>query len=506
MTKTQRSRILVGVTVVLVIALVLLVAGLKAQANTGTPTTAYQTTTVQRGTLTSTVEGTGTVASQLSANLNWHVAGQVDKVNARIGDQVQSGDVLSSLVQDSTQSTLESNLVTAEQNLAQLTSPAAVASAQQAVANDQQVVFNAQAALNNLLYMHTNQDAIQNAQANMVLAQDALSAAQNDYSKVPGDPSRDANKANAYQRLYAAQLAYDSASATYNLWTGKSNQAQVDQDTAALALAKAKLAEDQTLVTALTGGTLPADATGTAVLQLTQARLAVQIAQDNLNNLEITAPFQGTITQSEVVPGQVVTAGTNAFRIDDLSTLVIDVQVVEIDIDHVKVGQPATTTLDAIPNQTYTGKVIKTDLAGTTTQTSVDFVVTVQLTNADALVRPGMSANVTIVTDQVADALLVPSTAIFTDSSGAPYVDLVQNGALVKVPVTVGAVSDSQTQITSDGLHEGDTIVLSFASGSSSSSLGAGGLGLRLGGGVAGGAVSSGRVVVSGKPQAVATP
>jgi len=69
------------------------------------------------------------------------------------------------------------------------------------------------------------------------------------------------------------------------------------------------------------------------------------------------------------VPGALVTAGTQAFRIDDLSNLVTDVQVVEVDINHVQIGQPATVTFDAIPNKTYNGKVLSIDLAGTSANT-----------------------------------------------------------------------------------------------------------------------------------------
>jgi HlyD family secretion protein len=159
-----------------------------------------------------------------------------------------------------------------------------------------------------------------------------------------------------------------------------------------------------------------------------------------------------------------VTAGTQAFRIDDLSNLVTDVQVVEVDINHVQIGQPATVTFDAIPNKTYNGKVLSIDLAGTSANSSVNFTVTVQLTDADAHVKPGMSANVTVTTNKVENALVVPNTSIFTETNGQQYVYLVQNGATTKLPVTVGVVSDSATQITSDTLKAGDTIVLSFAS------------------------------------------
>ncbi len=164
-----------------IIALGLLIISIRAQASgNSSGTSAYQTTTVQHGTLTSTVEGTGTVASLLSANLNWSTGGQVDKVNALIGDQVKAGDVLATLLQDSTQSTLESNLVTAQQNLAQLTSPEAIANAKLAVTTAETDVINAQAAVNNQQYWK-NDALIQNYYASYVIAKANLDAAQTRY-------------------------------------------------------------------------------------------------------------------------------------------------------------------------------------------------------------------------------------------------------------------------------------------------------------------------------------
>jgi multidrug efflux pump subunit AcrA (membrane-fusion protein) len=95
-----------------------------------------------------------------------------------------------------------------------------------------------------------------------------------------------------------------------------------------------------------------------------------------------------------------------------------------------------------------------------------------------------MAANVTITTNEVANALLIPSTSIFTDSSGQQYVYLIQNGTPTAVNVSVGAVSDTTTQITGSTLQEGDTIILSFASTSTTSGgFGFGGLGGLVGGG-----------------------
>jgi len=483
MSKKQKGWIAAGVSVVIIIVLVFVVVSIRGKSSSSRASATYQTTTVQRTMLTSTVEGTGTVRSNLSAVLNWPTSGQVNLVNAKIGDKVKADAVLATLIQDSTQSTLESALVTARENLAELTSPQAIANAKLAVTTAQKDVINAQNALNNTQYWKNNA-LIQNYYANYVIAKDTLDKAQKAYDSANvGEYINTANEAVAYQNLYNARKAYDTAFYYYSLYSQQPTQRQMDEAQATLDLDNATLKNAQIYLSALTGGSVPSGATGTDLLKLEQANLAVQTAQENLNAATLTAPFDGTITQSNAISKADVTAGTQAFRIDDLSNLVIDVQVVEVDINHVQIGQPAAVTFDASPNKTYTGKVLAIDLAGTSASSSVNFTVTVQLTDADAPVKPGMSANVTVTTNKVENALVVPNTSIFTDTNGRQYVYLVQNGATAKLPVTVGVVSDSATQITSDTLKAGDTIVLSFATPSTSSGngLGAGGAGSQPG-------------------------
>ena len=469
MSKKQKGWIAAGVSVVIIIALVFVFVSIRAKSSSSSASATYQTTTVQRTTLTSTVEGTGTVRSKLSAIINWLTSGQVDQVNAKIGDQVKANELLATLVQDSTQSSLQTALVTAQQNLAQLTTPEAIANAKLAITTAQTNLVNAQAAVNNLQYWQ-NPALVKNYYANFVLAKANLDKAQTNYDNTHGGQYiNNANEAAAYNSLYIAQQAYNTAKYYYSLYSQAPTQNQKDQAQANLDLANATLKNAQVYLAALTGGTVTPDATGTDLLKLEQAQLAVQTAQENLNAAKLIAPFDGTVTQSNAVPSALVTAGTQAFRIDDLSNLVIDVQVVEVDINHVQIGQPATVTLDGIPNKTYNGKVLSIDLAGTSASSSVNFTVTVQLTDADAQVKPGMSANVTVTTNKVENALVVPNTSIFTETNGQQYVYLVQNSATTKLPVTVGVVSDSLTQITSSTLKAGDTIVLSFASKSTNS-------------------------------------
>ena len=134
---------------------------------------------------------------------------------------------------------------------------------------------------------------------------------------------------------------------------------------------------------------MPADATGTALLQFEQAKQAVQTAQANLDANNLTAPFSGTVTEVDGMVGDQVSPATNAFRIDDLSQMKVDVQVSEVDINSVKVGQPVTLTFDAIAGKTYNGKVVEVAQAGDSVQGAVDFTVTVVLTDPDAKRQTG---------------------------------------------------------------------------------------------------------------------
>lgn len=478
MSKKQKSWIAVGVSVVVIIAIVLVVASIRSQSTSNAA--AYQTTTVQVGTLTSSVDGSGTVASPQTANLSWSTSGQVDQVFVKIGQQVKSGDVLATLLQDTkTQNSLQTALVNAQENLAELTSPEAIANAKLAVANDEASVINAQIALNNLQYWK-NEALIQDYYAQVVIAKENLDRAQTAYDNAQvGDYINNANEAQAYKNLYTAQQDYNHAEYLFSLYSQKPTQRAVDAAQATLDLSTATLAQDKAYLTAITGGSVPAGTTGTNLLKFQQAQLAVEDAQGNLDASSLTAPFDGTITQANVVPGAIVSANSQVFRMDNLTNLEVNVQVTEVDINGIQAGQPATLKFNAIPNKTYHGEVVQTNLAGTVGQNSTTFTVAIQITDADALVKPGMAANVTIVTNQVADALLVPTTAIFTDTNGQQYVYLVVNGITTTVPVTVGAISDTTSQITGTTLKEGDTIILSFASSSSTSS---GGFGFGLGG------------------------
>jgi len=430
----------------------------QAKASTAA-TPALQTATARQGDLTLMASGTGTLIAASEVNLGFKTSGILTVLNVKVGDQVQAGDVLAQL-DDSSQQTA---LAQAKQTLLELTSASAIATAQQTVAQDQQAVYNAQAALNNLLYFQNNQAAVQNARASLVLAQANLSRAQASYNKVSGNPDTDARKAQAYQQLYAAQLNYDSAVATYNLYTGKSNQSQVDLKTAALALAKAKLAEDQTLVAALTGGEVPGNATGSGYDQLQQARLAVQTAQENLEATKLVAPISGTVMSISNKVGE--SAGSGTFiTIADLSQADLTIYMDPNDWSNIKVGYEAQVTFDALPDQTFTGKVTQISPQLVTIQGNSIVEGQVLLdppqgaTANDPIQLPlGVSASVDVISAQARNAVLVPVQALHQLSPGNYAVFVMVAGKPTLRVVTVGLQDPTFAEIKS-GVKAGDIV------------------------------------------------
>jgi HlyD family secretion protein len=145
--------------------------------------------------------------------------------------------------------------------------------------------------------------------------------------------------------------------------------------------------------------------------------------------------------------------------VDDLSSLLVDVQVSEVDINSVSVGQPATITFDAVSGKTYNGTVTEVSQAGNTTSGEVDFTVTVKLTDADTQVKPGMTAAVNIVVHQVKNQLLVPNQTVRL-VNGQKVVYILTNNQPKQVVVTLGASSDTMSVVTGSSLNVGDLIIL----------------------------------------------
>jgi len=347
-------------------------------------------------------------------NVAPEVAGKILAVDVQEGDTVHVGDVLvhfdDSILKDQ-RTIATSNLEMAKIALVQLTSPATIANVQKAIAQDKQDIDNAQQAYDNQKYFTTNQNAVQNAHSGLILAQQALDDAQSDYDKVEGDPNNNTAKADAYQKLYAAQLDYNSASYTYALWTGKVDSEQLNIKAAVLSVAKAKLPEDQALLDVLNGGPIPDNTTGAGIVQLQQARIAVQLAQANLDLLDdqiakttVVAPVDGVVITRNAEPGSVVNAGAALLTLARLDELTITVYVPEDRVGEVSLSQTADVSVDSFPGVVFKAAVSYISDQAEFTPRNVEtvsgrkntvFAIKLRLNDTSEKLKPGMPADVT---------------------------------------------------------------------------------------------------------------
>ncbi|MBN1579143.1 MAG: efflux RND transporter periplasmic adaptor subunit [Anaerolineae bacterium] len=299
-----------------------------------------------------------------------------------------------------------------------------------------------------------------------------------------------------------AQTAYQIALARYNLNvagindnTYRSAQAQVAQARASLAaltedktveiagarqqLAQARaslvtLTEDKTtqiasarqqlaqaeanLVNLLEGAS--EEKIAIAQAQVEQARIALANAEARLADATLVAPFDGAVTAVNVEIGEWATG--QVVELVDTSSLEVVLDVDEIDIGSIAVGQEAIVTLETWPDQDLSGKVVSIAPTGNTTAEIVTYQVHITLNAGDLPVRTGMTANANLITAEQEGVLLVANRAISVDRDiGQYYVHRVQGETVTKVPISVGTRDRNYTQVTS-GLEQGDKLVIGY--------------------------------------------
>jgi HlyD family secretion protein len=401
------------------------------------------------------VAASGTVRSNQSAWLSWSTSGTVDAVQAGIGEQVSAGQELAAL----DPSSLPPNIILAQANLIEaqlaldqlldsrlqqavalqaveaaqkalddLLSPEmAQAQALEAVVNAQETVDDAalqvyliaeppsqlaidQAQANLLLKAKTLEDtgqllerlqrqikktppafrgrlkrALQNLEFRLIQDRIAYEAALEKYEDLlePPDPVN----------LAAAQAALEAAGAQLEVARREYDREKDGPSPAEIALAEAELADAQREWERLKDGPDPDD--------IAAADSRVAAAEAALEQARLTAPFAGAITQAEISPGDQVRAGSRAFRLDDLSRLLVDVDLSEVDVNRVQAGQEALLTFEAIPLAEYHGRVIEVAPVGTESDGGFTFLVRIEILDADRAVRPGMTAAAEILIDPV---------------------------------------------------------------------------------------------------------
>jgi HlyD family secretion protein len=376
--------------------------------------------TAHRGDLEIVVTETGRIQPLTKVDIKSKVAGQVMNLSVKEGQAVKAGDVL-----------LQLDTRDFRRALAQAEADRAMVAAE----------------LNGLLAGARRED-LEEARANLQQARARARRAQDDRDR--------AAKALAANSLTPAE---------WNQARGAADEAQAGVDAAASKLRR-----------------LQAGA-GAAEIQQARARLRkadveLQAARDQLSYCVIRAPISGTVIHRGIQVGEMVTPGVSEtgnreplLTVADLSTLVVQSDINQIDVGKLAIGQPVAIRVDTLPGESFNGEVYKVApaaVAGRERDVQLFPMETIVRNAGGGRLRPGMSADLDIFVAKKANALMLPVEAVTREKGGVGKVTFVRKSRDNKWvrearTVRLGASSDQEVEVLA-GLAEGDRVLIDPAS------------------------------------------
>jgi HlyD family secretion protein len=458
----RRCTIYIILGIVLVAAVAAVIVWRTQQAQTSEVETS--SAVVERGTLLVAVSASGSIEPQSSVGLAFETPARVASVPVKVGDRVETGDVLVQL--DTRQLELQVHqaqaaLAAAKAQLAQLEAgprPEEVAAAEADLRAAQAQVSGAVA---NLDQVKSGPTEAQIADAETQVAQAELQhkLALLEYDRVRAIKAKEETIEHAAYDLYtaekslaAAQAALEDMQADANADDLRAAQATVDGAVAQQDAAQARL---DLLLAGATGEQI-ADAEA----QVERAQAALEQAELSLDRATLCAPFDGVVAKVNVSAGEMAPVGQPAVTLLDPSGLQVIISVDELDVGRLAVGQSAQVTLDALPEVNLNGTVKSIAPAATIDQSGVTYYdVIVTLEPTDAPVRADMTANVTIAVEELNDVLTIPLWVVHIDrTTGQTYVNRQAGGKVERVEVMLGVRYEGIAQVL-DGLAEGDVAI-----------------------------------------------
>lgn len=348
-----------------IIAIVLVVGGYYWYKKTHSVSTVvtYKTSAVAKGTLTTSISGSGNVVVDQSVNIDPTITGTVTNLAVNIGDSVKKGQTLFTIV------------------------------------NDQ---------------LHIS-----------------VSGAYSSYLQ-------------SQQSVESAKASEKQAGYNYDHNTGGSEQKRILNNQLEAAKQSLEVSNQNVIV----------------------AKAKYQSALSDAGKANVTAPSNGTVNAINIKNGDDLSklssgsSRTVPMIIGDLGTMKAQVQINEVDVPNVALDQKVMMTFNAISGLSVSGKVEKMDSLGTIAQGVVTYNATISFDTTDPRVKPGMSVSASIITGVKQDVIIVPNSAVKTQSGGGNYVEILKSGETVptQVNVQIGAVNNTNTEITS-GLSVGDPVV-----------------------------------------------
>jgi HlyD family secretion protein len=465
---------------------------------------------VENGRITATVNATGSIEPEALVTLTFRSTGTIQQVNVERGQTVQAGEVLAMLDTEELQlavqqaeDALRIQELTLQQRLNNELSPATIDSSQADIdaaaaqvevseanlAGAEAAVLQAQAQKAQLLAGAT-EAAIAAAEAQVASAQAQQKSAQITYDRVlecfdfeiPGTdeeqeicPGLGATEEQARYNLNNANVALTAAEAQLDETKAGPRPADIQAANASIASAQANVLAAQGNLAAAEANLARAEAAYArlqepptddeiAILQaqINSAETNLALAQLRLEQSMVVAPIDGTIASVLINAGEQASPGAPAITLVNEAAFHINVNVDEIDIDQISVGQDVEVSLDALQDTVLTGTIAEISPTSASAGGVVTYLVTINIVaDDDITLRPGMSANASIVVQEVDDVLIVPNWAVRLDreSGNAFVLKKMDDGMTEEVIVETGLRNEQFSELVS-GLQAGDVVVV----------------------------------------------
>ncbi|MGA9397214.1 MAG: efflux RND transporter periplasmic adaptor subunit [Anaerolineaceae bacterium] len=449
--------VLIGGGALGLVIILLVVLSLTSSKKVPAPTT--QTVALARGDLTQTIEIVGTVRAVPSASLTWSTSGIVMPYTIKVGDTVKAGEPILELEPSSVASSIlraQTNLITAKNDLAGLiAADTDFQTAAQTLADAEYTYNEARADFAALIEVESATiETVEPLIEKFYDTREALWVAKDNYLVAEPLDEKNQKRIDAISALDEDQRAYNKSIDTIltigGFYFGTDFGSSTESKYQTYRTAKAALNEARAAWNAARDNSD----------EISAAAAKVQALENTINGAGIIAPFDGTVTDILVSGGDDVSNGDTAIQLDNLSNLVVDVSVSEVDVNHIDVGDSVTVAFDAITNRVYNGVVTQVGNSGIESSGVVKFNVSITIQDADEQIRPGFTTVNTIVVDQATNAVLIPLAAINTVNN-EKMVIVMRKGIPTTVAIKLGARSDTYGALVSGELQAGDLVVIS---------------------------------------------
>jgi RND family efflux transporter MFP subunit len=428
-----------------------------------------ETSTISTGNIILSATGLGTLVPSEEVSFGFKSSGQVREVLVSLGEQVEAGQVLARLENK----TLELQYKQAKGNLAALSSPAEIASAEQAV---QDAKVSLETAKDDLQFMIGPEKFV--AEEGVAAAQAELEATKAAAEQNPSDVNTqkvseaESKLAEAQEKLDYAYFNYSNSytlqTFTYPIRNDKGTtvrreliaptDAELLAARAAYELAQANLEDVQNYLDVLIGRKTIEEVPASSVTSLTEAKLALDSAEAELQETELIAPIGGAVTSINLNVGEEV--GTDAvITISNLDQpYSLDAYLDETDWDKAKVGYAAAVTFDLLPDEAYSAKVTRVyPMLDDSSDTAMVHIVMQLDESLNVDLPAGSTASVDVVGGEALDVALVPVTALKEVEAGQYIVYIMKNGKPVEQKVEIGLQDILYAEVKS-GLKAGDVV------------------------------------------------